>query len=110
MSRPWESKPKGWTGRDLPSNWASIREQVFKRDGYRCRWILPSGKRCPRGRATGWALECDHKGDRNDHRLEALQTLCEKHHRDKTSKEGIAAREAKRKKRPRRVERRPGEL
>lgn len=82
----------GPRGRDLPSNWAAIRDEVFKRDGWRCRAILPSGARCPRGRATGHAIECDHMGERDDHRVINLQTLCATHHKRKTGQEALAAR------------------
>lgn len=99
----------GWADSDrkdfLPPDWWKIRGQVLKRDGWRCRWILPSGARCPRK-----ATDVDHMGDRDDHRLERLRSLCADHHKKVTARQAIAARAAKVKKRPRRTERRPGEL
>lgn len=82
----------GPQGRDLPGNWGTLRVEVFKRDGWRCRAILPSGARCPRGRATGHPLQCDHINGRNDHSMTNLQTLCETHHKRKTGREAFEAR------------------
>lgn len=96
-----------WTGgrRDLPSNWNKIREEVFKRDGYQCTQALPkTGKRCPRGRSGGYRIECDHIGDKHDHSLANLTTLCQHHHEQRTAAQGVAAREQK--KAPKRPEER----
>lgn len=77
---------------ELPPDWDKIRQQVFQRDGHRCTAILPSGKRCPRGRMTGHSIECDHIGDRLDHRIEALATKCSHHHMKKTQGEALEGR------------------
>lgn len=77
--------------RRLPDNWPKIVRQVKHRDGHQCRWRLPSGKRCPRGRATGHVLHVDHRKAGDDHRLANLQALCEEHHNMKSSREGLKA-------------------
>jgi hypothetical protein len=86
--------PGGWQsekGRELPPNWYSeIVPAVKKRASTalwpkgQCEKLLPkSGKRCPReGR------DVDHKWDRDNHTLRALQLLCEHHHSQKTAREG----------------------
>lgn len=80
----------GWETSDrrehLPPNWRSLRRQCFSRDGYRCVAILSNGLRCKEV-----PTECDHIGDRDDHRLEMLQSLCEFHHGKKTGQQGAAA-------------------
>ena len=85
----------GWENSDrkarLPPGWAKIAQRVKDRDGWRCTKILPSGKRCPRGRATGHRLEVDHRVAGDDHRMENLRTLCEHHHAKKSAKEGLEA-------------------
>ena len=87
----------------LPVNWASeIVPAVKKRDGGRCRAILPSGKRCPRpGR------DVDHRNPGDDHNLENLQLLCEIHHKRKTAREAIAGK-VRQKPSRREPERHPG--
>jgi 5-methylcytosine-specific restriction protein A len=65
----------------LPADWASLRAKVLQRDGYRCTWILPGGVRCPVA-----ATDVDHAVEKSDdHRLEAMRSLCGEHHRLKTS-------------------------
>jgi 5-methylcytosine-specific restriction protein A len=54
-----------------------------------CQWRMPGGGLC--GVRDG-SNEVDHKGDRDDHRLEALQLLCVEHHKAKTLAEAAAAR------------------
>lgn len=98
----------GWETSDrrqfLPPNWEDLRQQVFERDGWRCRWKLPSGARCPR-RAT----DVDHTGDRDDHRLIKLRALCSHHHGKLSSQQGVQAREKRKAPRKRkRVDRHPG--
>jgi len=86
----------------LPPDWSAIRKKVLDRDGWRCRWILPSGARCPRK-----ATDVDHMGARDDHRLERLRSLCHDHHEKVTLKQAFAGRA--RKKPPKRPEERhPG--
>lgn len=71
---------------ELPPNWKSLRKIVERRADYRCEWVS-GGRRCP---APG--TDCDHIGDRHDHRLENLQWLCHPHHEVKTKAEAAAAR------------------
>ena len=73
-----------WEGSDrrsfLPSNWPALRQKRFRLDGYQCTAKdANTGLRC-----TGPAEECDHIGDREDHRIEMLRSLCSWHHRLKT--------------------------
>lgn len=81
----------GWAGStrrtELPPNWyTELRPLILHRDEHRCRW-RESGTVCGR-----WANQCDHIGDRDDHRPENLQALCEQHHAIKSSREGSEAR------------------
>ena len=85
----WESSDRR---ERLPADWAQRVRRVKDRDGWRCRWILPSGKRCPRGRATGHRLDVDHRRNDDNHDLENLWCLCEDHHKSKTQKEALAGR------------------
>lgn len=82
----------GWQGSDrkerLPADWPKLVRQVKNRDGWQCTKRLPSGKRCPRGRATGHRLQVDHKVRGDDHSLKNLRSLCEEHHGQKSSQEG----------------------
>jgi len=81
----------GWSSsnrrQDLPSNWPALRQKRFKLDGYRCTWTNPYGERCVEP-----AEECDHIGERTDHRIEKLRSLCEYHHGQKSGREGAEAR------------------
>lgn len=81
----------GWRGRsatnrkaELPANWPRLRDDQLQADGFRCRWILPSGKRC-----TNKASDVDHAGSKWDH--SKLRSLCEVHHSKRTAKQGNAA-------------------
>lgn len=70
----------------LPANWARLRRQVLERDVIcvLCR-VRP-------------ATVADHIHPMtDDHRLEALQGVCEPCHRQKTAKEAAAARAASQK-------------
>lgn len=79
-------------GRPLPPNWdTEIVPAIKQRDGGRCRWILPSGKRCPRP-----GTEVDHAGSPNDHRLIKLRLLCKFHHGKRTAMQGWQAKWKKR--------------
>lgn len=84
-----------WEGSDrkerLPDDWEHRKLRVKERDGYRCTKILPSGKRCPRGRATGYKVEVDHKIPNDDHSMSNLACLCEHHHGKKSAQEGRKA-------------------
>lgn len=89
------SRRGGWRGSTrratLPPGWARIRKQVLARDNYRCVHIrYDTGQRC-----NAYANQCDHIGDRDNHALDNLQSLCEYHHRIKSSEQGGAAYAAK---------------
>lgn len=75
---------------ELPSDWPHLREQRRQLAGGRCEWIKGNDARCD---AEGTDL--DHWVDRGDHRLENLRWLCRTHHNRKTSREAIAAKQAK---------------
>lgn len=81
----------GWQNSDrrdhLPPNWASLRKACFRRDGNRCTAKNAYGERCPEV-----AEECDHLGERDDHRLHMLTSLCSWHHGKKSGQQGAAAR------------------
>lgn len=86
----------GWETSDrragLPADWSQRVKQVWARDGGRCRWILPSGTRCPRPGA-----DVDHRHGPERHGLNDLWLLCRHHHDKKTARE---AWQGKRRKRP----------
>lgn len=68
----------------LPANWEALRAQRLKIDGYRCTERLPGDIRCPAP-----ASDVDHViAMTDDHRLEALQSLCRVHHARKSGREG----------------------
>lgn len=71
---------------ELPSNWKSLRKIVARRADYQCEWV-ERGRRC-QTRGT----DCDHIGDRHDHRLSNLRWLCHPHHEVKTKEEAAAGR------------------
>ena len=71
---------------DLPSNWKAIRLKVLKRDSYRCQGRFSDGKPCDRK-----AEEVDHIGDKRNHSLSNLRSLCSWHHGKRTSAQGHAA-------------------
>lgn len=72
---------------ELPPDWARRRAVVLERDGYRCVAVLRDGVRC-----QGMATDVDHVVHRDDHRVEALQSLCSWCHKRKTAQEAAAAR------------------
>lgn len=97
MSGRWASSNRR---NELPTCWPKMRAQVRKRDKGLCQW--PVGQSiCG---ATG--RDVDHRGDKHDHRLEALWLLCPDHHKGKTQTEAIAGRVFER----RAAERHPGLL
>jgi hypothetical protein len=80
----WEGSTRKET---LPPDWEQRRQAVFARDGNRCVIIKQDGRRC-------WDrenLECDHIGDREDHRLESLRTICSWHHQRRSASQGGTA-------------------
>ena len=71
----------------LPADWEQRRATRLRRDRHRCQHIrYDTGKRC-----GDRANQVDHIGDRNDHSLENLQSLCEYHHMQKTGSQGGTA-------------------
>lgn len=74
---------------EMPPDWWKTRAKVIKRDGGRCTWRLPSGKRCPRTEE----LEVDHKVQPmhgGTHHPDNLRTLCEHHHRIVTQQQAAS--------------------
>lgn len=84
----------------LPPNWAAVRRAVLDRDGHRCTWADEHG------RCGQQANQVDHMGDRDDHRLSVLRSLCAWHHGQVSARQGNAARRPVTARRP--VERHPG--
>ena len=89
----------------LPPDWHRRVAQVKERDGGRCTWRLPSGKRCPRA-----GTDVDHRKPGDDHSLRNLQLLCSHHHDKKTQREAWAGRKKKAPKARKRADRHPGLL
>lgn len=88
---------------ELPPDWKERVREVWKRDGGRCRWLLPkSGKRCPRPGA-----DVDHRYGPTRHAVEDLWLLCRTHHDQKTQREAQQGRRARKKGRKRRTEQHP---
>lgn len=79
MAHNWTQARK----RRLPPNWRTLRKQVLERD----RTCVLCGVRP--------STIADHKqAMTDDHRLEALQGVCDPCHRQKTAQEAAAARAA----------------
>lgn len=99
---------QGWSGstrRDrLPADWSSRRAYVLERDGFRCRALLPDGRRCPND-----ATDVDHDLANDDDSYSNLQSLCRPHHQRKSSAEGGRAAAVARKKKYRFPKKRPVE-
>lgn len=76
---------------ELPPDWASIVKRIKVRDGGRCRWILPSKKRCPRK-----GTDVDHRYAPDRHADKDLWLLCEHHHKKKTAREAAEGRRKRR--------------
>lgn len=81
-----------WEGSDrasrLPSDWATRRLRVLRRDGYRCQWREDDVP----GICGERGSDVDHINPGDDHSPENLQTLCRWHHARKSAAEGNAAR------------------
>lgn len=88
----------------LPADWTRRRVRVLRRDGYRCQARDSMGIQC-----GAPANQVDHIRRGNDHSEENLQALCEWHHNQKSSREGVEAR-GPRPSRRRPPERHPGML
>ncbi len=89
-SRRTDAQGPAWSGSarrsTLPRQWQAIRRTVLDRDGHRCTWV-DDGRRCNRP-----ANQVDHLGDRDDHTLANLTSLCAWHHARKSSRQGNDAR------------------
>ena len=70
---PWSSSDRAAR---LPGNWASLRLDILKRDGYLCRIMGPG--------CTQLATEVDHITPGDDHRPANLRALCHWCHSRKT--------------------------
>lgn len=83
-----------WRRSPLPRGWERIRAQVLARDGYRCTFVGSDGVRCPSSKSNpiGGRLEVDHVGDRDDHSLANLRTLCAYCHAQRTAQQAAEAR------------------
>lgn len=75
---------------ELPEDWKQRVKAVWSRDGGRCRWILPSGSRCPRPGA-----DVDHRYSPHRHDIDDLWLLCREHHDRKTQRESWVGRQKK---------------
>lgn len=99
---------QGWSGSTrrerLPEDWKNKRAYIFERDGYRCRALLPDGRRCPND-----ATDVDHIIPNDDDGYSNLQSLCNPHHKAKSSAEGGKASAEARRKKYRHPKRRPTE-
>lgn len=89
-----------WEGSDrrarLPDDWPQRVEFTRNRAGGRCEMKI-AAKRGGRFRCTADGTDCDHINRGDDHRVENLQWLCERHHQIKTAAEGNEAKADKKK-------------
>ncbi|WP_438470768.1 HNH endonuclease [Streptomyces asiaticus] len=83
-----------WEGSDrrsrLPTDWTKIRLRVLRRDGGQCTALTEAGARC-----VSDATDVDHVIPGDDHSEANLTSLCSWHHARKSSREGAAARNRK---------------
>lgn len=83
-----EHQRQAWVGSDrratLPRNWDTIRRRILERDGHRCQIRDPG--------CTTLATECDHIGERTDHRPEMLRAACQPCHSHRSAMQGVEAR------------------
>ena len=94
----------GTRGRTLPRDWSRRRALTRDRANGRCEWTDEHG-RCPEP-----GTDCDHVGDRDDHRLSNLRWLCRWHHNIHTAAQSAEARALVDAKRWHPVEPHPGRL
>jgi 5-methylcytosine-specific restriction endonuclease McrA len=77
-------RPRDKRSRHIP---AVVRDAVYKRDGGRCTFVGPNGKRCH----STWDLEFHHDstpfGGRGRHSVENLMLLCSAHNKLEAEKE-----------------------
>jgi hypothetical protein len=98
MSGKWSSSNRR---NELPADWSRIRAAVARRAHGQCEWVgepfaddQPSANHPeppPNHRCTNAGTDCDHRDNRNDHNINALQWLCHEHHAHKTQAEAQAA-------------------
>lgn len=85
---PWSD---GNRREELPADWSTLRLQILDRDGHRCVWPwrgAPLARQCRQP-----ATDVDHVKRGDDHRPANLQSLCARHHQEKTARESAEARE-----------------
>lgn len=87
-----------WRSTPLPKDWPRIRARIRERDPY-CVECLKHGRRTP-------TTDVHHLGDRDDHRDEMLEGVCDWHHKRLTSAQANAARKPVRQRRD--AEKHPG--
>jgi len=86
----WQQRPTDRRA-TLPRNWTQLRLARFRLDGFRCTAIrADTGARC-----EAPATDCDHVGERLDHRIENLRSLCSWHHKQVTAQQSAQARKRK---------------
>ena len=85
MSGRWASSNRR---SELPPDWPERRKKRFEIDRWRCTADTPYG------RCGAPATECDHVGDKLDHSMSNLTSLCAPHHRAKTQRQAAEARAA----------------
>lgn len=87
---PGHHEKTPWAGSnrraELPHNWPQLRQQALERDDHRCTWRTDH-KRC-----IETATDVDHIGNRHDHRLANLRSLCGTHHDRRTARQANTAR------------------
>lgn len=114
MAGTWKTDPTSWRTAPRPKGWKNLRTQVIARDGGRCTWVQDFSdggtwrngahpKRCPTP-----GTDVDHIGDPTDHSLGNLRLLCSDHHRGRTARQAVAARQARAAARAPRPRRHPG--
>lgn len=81
MTGRWSGNSATNRKEELPADWGELRKAQLREDGYRCRWKMPSGDRCPNE-----ATDVDHAGAKWDHGN--LRSLCEAHHDKRTALQG----------------------
>ena len=77
-----------------PPDWDRTRMACLRRDGYKCRWILPGGVRC-----NASARIADHiqpVAEGGSWLLGNLQSLCDPHNEIKTAEDNARMRERRR--------------
>lgn len=86
---PWAGSTRRAT---LPPDWAGRKRRRHQLDNWTC---VDCGWHDP----TGRTLDCDHTGDRDDHRIASLRTRCNERangcHRRRTQRQAAEARAAR---------------